>query len=159
MSCSVNILFCLSRDIFTESTFQQTPHKRPRSPLKCAREENSPRLNSGCHADQEIVPSCCTALLHLRKGTYCRINDQPTSRCQKNRFKTLSLPRLGRESLLRSVDYNESVRMAFRVQEIMDKELFVALDTTEEALRRTCKVPSAMTLPRASLTNASRRKW
>ena len=101
---------------------------------------------------------CYAALLRLRKGTYCRISDQPSSRCQKNRFKTLS-PDLGRESLLRSVDYNESVLMAFRVQEIMDKELFVALDTTEEALRRTCKVPSAMTLPRASLTNASRRKW
>ena len=48
-------------------------------------------------------------------------------------------PPLGRESLLRSVDFNESVLMAFRVQEILDKELFVALDTTEEALRLTCK--------------------
>ena len=45
----------------------------------------------------------------------------------------------GLESLLRSVDLHESVLMAFRVQEILDKELFVALDTTEEALRTTCK--------------------
>ena len=45
----------------------------------------------------------------------------------------------GLESLLRSVDLNESVIMAFRVQEVLDKELFVALDTTEEALRKTCE--------------------
>ena len=45
----------------------------------------------------------------------------------------------GLESLLRSVDLNESVIMAFRVQEVLDKELFVALDTTEQALRKTCE--------------------
>ena len=45
----------------------------------------------------------------------------------------------GLESLLRSVDLHESVLMAFRVQEILDKELFAALDTTEETLRTTCK--------------------
>ena len=45
----------------------------------------------------------------------------------------------GLESLLRSVDLNESVIMAFRVQEVLDKELFVALDTTEEAHRKTCE--------------------
>ena len=45
----------------------------------------------------------------------------------------------GLESLLRSVDLNESVVMAFHVQEVLDKELFVALDTTEEALRKTCE--------------------
>ena len=45
----------------------------------------------------------------------------------------------GLESLLRSVDLNEAVVMAFRVQEILDKELFIALDTSEETLRLTCK--------------------
>ena len=45
----------------------------------------------------------------------------------------------GLESLLRSVDLNESVIMAFRVQEVLDKELFVALDTTEEAHRKICE--------------------
>ena len=61
----------------------------------------------------------------------------------------------GLESLLRSVDLHESVLMAFRVQEILDKELFVALDTTEDALRATCKEASASTPPKASLTNAN----
>lgn len=45
----------------------------------------------------------------------------------------------GLESLLRSVDLNEAVIMAFRVQEVLDKELFVALDSTEEDLRKTCE--------------------
>ena len=45
----------------------------------------------------------------------------------------------GFESLLRSVDLKESVIMAFRVQDVLDKEQFVALDTTEEAFRKTCE--------------------
>ena len=43
------------------------------------------------------------------------------------------------EALLRSVNLCEHLISAFRVQEITDRELFLALDTSEEALRDTCK--------------------
>ena len=43
------------------------------------------------------------------------------------------------EALLRSVNLCEQLITAFRVQEITDRELFVALDTSEESLRDTCK--------------------
>ena len=39
----------------------------------------------------------------------------------------------------RSVNLCEQLITAFRVQEITDRELFVALDTSEESLRDTCK--------------------
>ena len=45
----------------------------------------------------------------------------------------------GLEPLLRSVDLDGSVLMAFGVQEILDSELFVAVVTTEEAPRTSCK--------------------
>ena len=43
------------------------------------------------------------------------------------------------EALLRSVNLCEELIGAFRVQEIIDRELSVALDTSEESLRDTCK--------------------
>ena len=43
------------------------------------------------------------------------------------------------EALLRSVNLCEELIGAFRVQEVTDRELFVALDTSEESLRDTCK--------------------
>ena len=43
------------------------------------------------------------------------------------------------EALLRSVNLCEHLISAFRVQEITDRELFLALDTSEESLRDTCK--------------------
>ena len=43
------------------------------------------------------------------------------------------------EAVLRSVNLCEQLITAFRVQEITDRELFVALDTSEETLRETCK--------------------
>ena len=43
------------------------------------------------------------------------------------------------EALLRSVNVCEQLITACRVQAITDRELFVALDTSEESLRHTCK--------------------
>ena len=43
------------------------------------------------------------------------------------------------EALLREVNLNEELIMAFRVQEIFDRGLFVALDTSEEGLRKTAE--------------------
>ena len=43
------------------------------------------------------------------------------------------------EALLREVNLNEELIMAFRVQEIHDRGLFVALDTSEEGLRKTAE--------------------
>ena len=43
------------------------------------------------------------------------------------------------EALLRSVNLCEHLISAFRIQEITDRELFLALDTSEESLRDTCK--------------------
>ena len=43
------------------------------------------------------------------------------------------------EALLRSVNLCEQLITAFRVQEMTDRELFIALDTSEESLRDTCK--------------------
>ena len=43
------------------------------------------------------------------------------------------------EALLREVNLNEELIMAFRVQEIIDRGLFVALDTSEEGLRKTAE--------------------
>ena len=43
------------------------------------------------------------------------------------------------DALLRCVNLCEQLITAFRVQEITDRELFVALDTSEESLRETCK--------------------
>ena len=43
------------------------------------------------------------------------------------------------EALLREVNLNEELIMAFRVQEIIDRVLFVALDTSEEGLRKTAE--------------------
>ena len=43
------------------------------------------------------------------------------------------------EALLREVNLNEELIMAFRVQEIHDRDTFVALDTSEEGLRKTAE--------------------
>ena len=48
------------------------------------------------------------------------------------------------EALLRSVNLCEQLIMAFRVQEITDRELFVALDTSYESSRETCKEASGI---------------
>ena len=96
---------------------------------------------------------CYAALLRLRKGTFCSIYHQPCriwslrlcfrshSRLPRDVRRTDSKRQASdsRASHCCSVDFSESVLMAFRVQEILDKELFVALDTTEGALRLTCK--------------------
>ena len=43
------------------------------------------------------------------------------------------------EALIRSVNLCDQSITVFRVQEITDRELFVALDTLEESLRETCE--------------------
>ena len=43
------------------------------------------------------------------------------------------------EALLREVNCHEEILMAFRVQEIVDRGLFVALDSTEEGIRKTAQ--------------------
>ena len=43
------------------------------------------------------------------------------------------------EALLREVNLNEELIISFRVQEIHDRGLFVALDTSEESLRKTAE--------------------
>ena len=43
------------------------------------------------------------------------------------------------EALLREVNCHEEVIMAFRVQEIVDRGLFVALDSSEEGIRKTAQ--------------------
>ena len=43
------------------------------------------------------------------------------------------------EALLREVNCHEEVLMAFRVQEIVDRGLFVALDSTEDGIRKTAQ--------------------
>ena len=43
------------------------------------------------------------------------------------------------KALLKGVNLKEELIMAFRVQEIIDRGLFVALDTTEAGLRKTAE--------------------
>ena len=52
---------------------------------------------------------------------------------------SLNAPGSQPEALLRSVSLCEQLITAFRVQDVADRELFVALDTPEESLRETCK--------------------
>ena len=43
------------------------------------------------------------------------------------------------EALLHEVNCHEEILMAFQLQEIVDRALFVALDSTEEGIRKTAQ--------------------
>ena len=63
----------------------------------------------------------------------------------------------GLEGLLRSQNLHEEVIMAFRVNEVLSRSVFVALDTTIEGLSKTAETFGIKTLlPESSSTSG---KW
>ena len=60
------------------------------------------------------------------------------------------------ENLLRTANLHEDVLNALRMEDILDREMLVSLDTTEEVLAKSAKDPSESIQRSISLT---RRSW
>ena len=142
-------VICLSRDIFTERTCQQIPQEADESAEMCSSENQSTfelLMPRGSRKRSFVLHFLCFAVLqHPRTDTFSSIQPYRIRICFRSHSR---LPRNVRrtdskhsasDSRAGVIASLSGLVMAFRVQEILDKELFVALDTTEEALRLTCK--------------------